>query len=75
MVRQHLISDVQLHIGESLDSGFAAVHRPGMTIWDASVQQKRPAVISDGRPVFGVQEGRRRYATQRLLTLMNGKRR
>jgi hypothetical protein len=43
MVRQHQTSDVQLHIGESLDSGFDAEpvigprfartrwHRPGMT--------------------------------------------
>jgi hypothetical protein len=32
MVREHQTSDVQLHIGESLDSGFDASHRPGMTI-------------------------------------------
>jgi hypothetical protein len=32
MVRQHQTSDVQLHIGESLDSGFDASHRPGMTV-------------------------------------------
>jgi hypothetical protein len=31
MVRQHQTSDVQLHIGESRDSGFDASHRPGMT--------------------------------------------
>src|SRR6266566_5748100 len=31
MVRQHQTSDVQLHIGESRDSGFEALHRPGMT--------------------------------------------
>src|SRR5258708_36996225 len=31
MVRQHQTSDVQLHIGESRDSGFDAPHRPGMT--------------------------------------------
>jgi hypothetical protein len=31
MVRQHQTSDVQLHIGESLDSGLDASHRPGMT--------------------------------------------
>jgi hypothetical protein len=31
MVRKHQTSDVQLHIGESLDSGFDAWHRPGMT--------------------------------------------
>src|SRR3984893_15090879 len=31
MVRKHQTSDVQLHIGESLDSGFDASHRPGMT--------------------------------------------
>jgi hypothetical protein len=50
MVRQHLISDVQLHIGESLDSGFDAVHRPAMTIWDASVQQKGlPSFLTAGR--------------------------
>src|ERR1700716_2768609 len=45
MVRSHQTSDVQLHIGESLDSGFDAEpvigpaigrtrwHRPGMTAW------------------------------------------
>jgi hypothetical protein len=27
----HQTSDVQLHIGESRDSGFDASHRPGMT--------------------------------------------
>jgi hypothetical protein len=44
MVRQHQTSDVQLHIGESRDSGFDAEpvigprvartrwHRPGMTV-------------------------------------------
>jgi hypothetical protein len=31
MVRQHQTSDVQLHIGESRDSGLDASHRPGMT--------------------------------------------
>jgi hypothetical protein len=31
MVRKHQTSDVQLHIGESRDSGFDALHRPGMT--------------------------------------------
>jgi len=31
MVRSHQTSDVQLHIGESRDSGFDASHRPGMT--------------------------------------------
>jgi two-component system, response regulator FlrC len=31
IVRQHQTSDVQLHIGESRDSGFDALHRPGMT--------------------------------------------
>src|SRR5260370_9825233 len=31
MVRKHQTSDVQLHIGESRDSGFDASHRPGMT--------------------------------------------
>jgi hypothetical protein len=36
MVRQHQTSDVQLHIGESLDSGFDASHRPGMTRGDIS---------------------------------------
>jgi hypothetical protein len=30
MVRKQT-SDVQLHIGESRDSGFDAAHRPGMT--------------------------------------------
>jgi hypothetical protein len=30
MVRQQQTSDVQLHIGESRDSGFDASHRPGM---------------------------------------------
>jgi hypothetical protein len=29
-------SDVQLHIGESRDSGFDASHRPGMTVSDVS---------------------------------------
>jgi hypothetical protein len=29
--RQAQTSDVQLHIGESRDSGFDASHRPGMT--------------------------------------------
>jgi hypothetical protein len=33
MVRQHQTPDVQLHIGESRDSGFDASHRPGMTAW------------------------------------------
>jgi hypothetical protein len=32
MVRQHQTSEVQLRIGESRDSGFDALHRPGMTI-------------------------------------------
>jgi hypothetical protein len=31
MVRQHQTSDAQLRIGESRDSGFDALHRPGMT--------------------------------------------
>jgi hypothetical protein len=31
MVRQHQTSDVQLHIGESRDSGFDVLHRPRMT--------------------------------------------
>ena len=31
MVRKHQTSDVQLHIGESRDSGFDASHRPGTT--------------------------------------------
>jgi hypothetical protein len=31
MRRQAQTSDVQLHIGESRDSGFDASHRPGMT--------------------------------------------
>jgi hypothetical protein len=31
MVRQHQTSGVQLHPGESRDSGFDAAHRPGMT--------------------------------------------
>src|ERR1700730_6714143 len=31
MVRKHQTSDAQLRIGESLDSGFDAPHRPGMT--------------------------------------------
>src|SRR6266571_4944534 len=31
MVRKHQTSDVQLHIGESRDSGFASSTRPGMT--------------------------------------------
>jgi hypothetical protein len=32
MVRRDQTSDAQLRIGESLDSGFDASHRPGMTI-------------------------------------------
>jgi hypothetical protein len=32
MVREHQTSDVQLHIGESRDSGFDTLHRPGMTL-------------------------------------------
>ena len=31
MVRKDQTSDVQLHIGESRDSGFDATRRPGMT--------------------------------------------
>src|SRR5882757_9739304 len=31
MVRKDQTTDVQLHIGESRDSGFDASHRPGMT--------------------------------------------
>jgi hypothetical protein len=31
MVREHQTSDAQLRIGESLDSGFDASQRPGMT--------------------------------------------
>ena len=31
MVRWHQTSDAQLRIGESRDSGFDALHRPGMT--------------------------------------------
>jgi hypothetical protein len=30
-VRQHQTSGAQLRTGESLDSGFDALHRPGMT--------------------------------------------
>jgi hypothetical protein len=36
-VRKHQTSDVQLHIGESLDFGFDASHRPGMTEVDCFV--------------------------------------
>jgi hypothetical protein len=41
MVRQHQTSDVQLHIGESRDSGFDASHRPGMTVLDSFVAPSR----------------------------------
>jgi hypothetical protein len=36
----HQTSDVQLHIGESRDSGFDALHRPGMTAWIASLRSQ-----------------------------------
>jgi hypothetical protein len=35
MVRQHQTSDAQSRIGESRDSGFDALHRPGMTAFEA----------------------------------------
>jgi hypothetical protein len=53
MVRQHQTSDVQLHIGESLDSGFDAEpvigpaigrtrwHRPGMTFLTSAPRNDR----------------------------------
>jgi hypothetical protein len=34
-------SDVQLHIGESRDSGFASATRPGMTTWSAVGRRSR----------------------------------
>src|SRR5713101_978718 len=35
-------SDVQLHIGESLDSGFDTSRRPGMTTWPSIINPDRP---------------------------------
>jgi len=64
MVRQHQISDAQLRIGESRDSGFDAAHRPGTT--KERQVAKKPAVISDGRPVFGMQQVLRPQWTQTL---------
>jgi hypothetical protein len=45
MVREHQTSNVQLHIGESRDSGFDASHRPGMTAWE----EKQKPGRSSGR--------------------------
>jgi hypothetical protein len=50
--------------------GLRQAAHPGMTFKAAN--RKRPAVICDGRPVFGVQEVLRRYMTQRLPRLMQG---
>jgi hypothetical protein len=46
MVRKHQTSDVQLHIGESRDSGFDASHRPGMTTPDYDAVSHRPGMTT-----------------------------
>src|SRR5258707_4666366 len=49
MVRQPQTSDVQLHIGESRDSGFDASHRPGMTaVWSKKAVDGRVNPGHDG---------------------------
>src|ERR1700731_2963618 len=57
-------SDVQLHIGESRDSGFDASHRPGMTVfvvlsaarlrrleaWAAGTRSDHPSRLAEKAP-------------------------
>ena len=49
MVRKHQTSDAQLRIGESRDSGFDALHRPGMTRLGAL---PHAALVADCAEVF-----------------------
>jgi hypothetical protein len=61
IVRQHQTPDVQLHIGESLDSGFDAPHRPGMTDWialrsryvSAIPRREAPGLCMNPSPIEG----------------------
>jgi hypothetical protein len=60
MVRKHQTEDVQLHIGESRDSGFDAVHRPRMTEWDCFIAyaplRKRFAFVAGSDDGGGVKK-------------------
>jgi len=45
-------TDAQLRIGESRDSGFDALHRPGMTVRDEQKIRRAPNEFHSAAPVL-----------------------